>query len=404
VTPGGAGPEGEREIELDIERLAAGGDGVGRDARGRVVFVPGTAPGDRVRVRPTEERKSFARGEVVALLREGSSRVEPRCPVFGACGGCAWQHLSAAAQLAAKEAILRDAFARIARLVPPEPVAMRACPSPFGWRARARVLVRGGRVGFRRRRSNDLCETAHCPVLVPALDAALAGLARDPPAADGEWELAAGDDGRVRVVPLEPQVPSGAPRVALRAPGSAAPVVVSAGVFFQANALLRTGLAEDVLAAAGAGTRALELFAGAGLLSVGLAGRFRELLAVEADAAAARDLRANLRRAGHGHARVARARAERVLERGVAPAPDVVVLDPPRAGLAPGAAARLAETGAPRIVYLSCDPATLARDARALVAGGMRLARLAGYDLFPQTAHVEALAVFERTHGGAGRP
>jgi tRNA/tmRNA/rRNA uracil-C5-methylase (TrmA/RlmC/RlmD family) len=273
---------------------------------------------------------------------------------------------------------------------------MRACPSPYGWRARARVIVRGGRVGFRRRRSHVLCETARCPVLVPELDAALAALARERPAQDGEWELAAGDDGRTRAVPLGPPPPRGAPRIALHPGGGGPSLLVSAGVFFQANALLRAALVEDVLSAAGHGERALELFAGAGLLTVGLAARFARLVAVEAHAAAHRDLLDNLRRRGHDHVRGERDLAERALARGVQPAPDVVVLDPPRSGLAPGAAALLAGLGARRVVYLSCDPATLARDAAALAAGGMHLARLAGYDLFPQTSHVEALAVFER--------
>jgi 23S rRNA (uracil1939-C5)-methyltransferase len=144
------------EIELAIDRLAAGGDGVGRAPDGRVVFVPWTAPGDRARVRIVETHGSYARGAVAKLLASGPDRVAPGCAVFGACGGCAWQHVDYPAQCAAKAEILRDALVRIGRLSPPGSLEVRPSPSPWRYRARARVLVAGGRVGFWRRRSRLL--------------------------------------------------------------------------------------------------------------------------------------------------------------------------------------------------------------------------------------------------------
>lgn len=389
-------------VELVVESLAAGGDGVGRAPDGRVVFVPLAAPGDRLRVRLVEERARFARGEIEALLAPGPARVAPRCPVFGTCGGCAWQHLDYPAQVAAKQAIVRDALARIAGLAAPPPLGFTPSPAPYGYRGRARVRVERGGVGFRRRRSHALCAVGGCPLLAPPLEAALAALAAARPRPAGEWELALGAEGAVRVAPLAgARGAAGAgDRLPLRAAGER--LAISAGVFAQANALLLDALAEAVLAAAGRGGTALELFAGAGFFTLGLARRFAPVVAVESDPAAARDLAHNLRAAGlDGGAtrrvRVVEARVEAWLAAGEAErlSPDVVVLDPPRGGVGAQAAAALARLPARRVVHLSCEPATLARDVAMFAARGWRLASVHGFDLFPQTPHVEVLAVLE---------
>jgi 23S rRNA (uracil1939-C5)-methyltransferase len=333
-----------------------------------VVFVPFTAPGDRVRARVQESRPRFVRARVDALLEPGASRTEPVCPAFGSCGGCAWQHVEHRAQLAAKARIVADALERIAGL-PPGPVRIEASPQAYGYRSRTRVLREGGRVGYRRRRSHD-------------------GPARE------EWELALGD---------------GAPRAALLSgdgPAAGAPIGlrvgedrldVSPGVFFQSNGLLHDALARAVGHAAGRGHHALELFAGAGFLTLGLARRFDRVTAVEADPIAARDLRHNLGAAQLSHVDVVAARLPEALERpSLAEArPDVAVLDPPRSGLPPGCADLLCELAPRRLVYLSCDPATLARDVRTFADHGYSLEAVEGFDLFPQTPHVEALAVLE---------
>lgn len=387
-------------VDLVIDSLAAGGDGVGRAPDGRVVFVPLSAPGDRVRVRLVEERARFARGEIETLLAPGPARVAPRCPVFGTCGGCAWQHLDDRAQAVAKQAIVRDALARIAGLAEAPALAYTPSPSPYGYRGRARVRVERGGVGFRRRGSHELCAVADCPLLAPPLAAALAALAAAPPRARGEWELALGEGGAVRVAPLAgPGAQAGA-RLPLRAAGER--LAVSAGVFVQANALLLDELAEAVLGAAGRGATALELFAGAGFFTLGLARRFAQVVAVESDPAASRDLAHNVRDAGlaggpPGRVRVVEARVEAWLAAGEAErlAPEVVVLDPPRGGVGAQAAAILARLPARRVVHLSCDPATLARDLAVFVAHGWRVTALHAFDLFPQTPHVEVLALLE---------
>jgi 23S rRNA (uracil1939-C5)-methyltransferase len=157
-----------------------------------VVFVPFTAPGDRVRVRITVKRTRYSRWVVDTLLEPGIERTEPVCAVFGSCGGCAWQHVRYEAQLVAKQAIATAALERIGGIALPHPLKITASPSPYGYRSRSRVLVEGGKVGYRRRRSNTLCPTRRCPVLVGELDQRLSELADDPPRVEGEWELASG--------------------------------------------------------------------------------------------------------------------------------------------------------------------------------------------------------------------
>ncbi len=344
-------------------------------------------------MRTTEEHRRYLRASLIEAISPAPCRVEPVCPVFGVCGGCSWQHLRYATQLRGKAGILRDALTRIGKLSGvPERIEMRPSVATYQYRSRARVVAEKAGVGFRRGGSREVCATLHCPILVPALDASLAALGRARRRPRGEWELAAGDSGEVSLL-----APSGSARgkkrVRIRLGRDA--LAISAGVFCQANVALRTELATAVHEAAGEGALALELFAGAGFLTLGLARRFGHVVAVESDRRAARDLRGNLRAAGIDSAEVRTGRVEDALTE---PSlrdlrPDVIVLDPPRSGLPRGAASALA---AERVVYLSCDPATLARDLASLAERGFRLVRVTGFDLFPQTPHVEALAVLER--------
>ena len=364
-----------------------------------MVFVPLTAPGDRVRARIVRSRARFAHARLEQLLTAGADRVEPICPAFGHCGGCAWQHVAYPAQLRAKAQIVADALGRLAGVTCSAPVSITPSPAPFGYRSRARVHCAEGRVGYRSRRSHELCAVSSCPVLSAPLDRALGELAAHPPERDGEWELAAGG-GAARAVALAADQ---APCVTLQLGDDA--LRISPGVFFQANALLHEALAGAVLRAAGAGRRALELFAGAGFLTLGLARRFTRVTAVESDAAAVADLAHNLRCAGIDNVEIFAQRVEAALEADeVRARADVVVLDPPRSGLPRGVAAALARAGHPRIVYLSCDAATLARDVKALAAGGYALAQVEAFDLFPQTPHTEGLIRLDRVrtgdHGG----
>ncbi len=391
-------PSEADECVVRIHALAAGGDGVGRGPEGRVVFVPFTAPGDRVRVRLDRVRQRHAHGSVLEILEPGPGRVTPPCPVFGRCGGCAWQHLDYAVQLEAKGGIVRDALERIGGLEQTGAPEIHSSPQPYGYRGRVRVSVEKGRTGFRRRGSRELCPVEHCAVRTAALGRELALLSARAPERDGEWELAAAGEA-TRAVAL-------ARRQGERLVHEVGPerVATSPGVFFQANALLLETLAGRVAECAGEGGRAVELYAGAGLFTLPLSRRFKALLAVEGNAAAAADLARNLADAGAHHVAVQAAPVEAALRELDGEAPDVLVLDPPRTGLPRGGAIRLAAVAAKRIVYLSCDPATLARDLRTLGEAGYTLRSVEVFDLFPQTPHVETLAVMESCVDGGGGP
>jgi len=385
---------------LEIEELAAGGDGVGHAPDGRTVFVPFTAPGDRVRVRITDLRSSYSRGVVEELLESGSDRVDPVCAVFGSCGGCAWQHVDYAAQLEAKRRIASAALQRIGGISLPGDAELPITPSesPYRYRTRSRVLAAAGKVGYRRRRSHALAATRRCPILVEELEVRLSELADDPPSADGEWELLAGrspdlDEPATRVARL-PAV--GGSRLWLSIGEDR--IGVSPGVFVQSNGGLLEALSRAVEKAAGTGRRAFDLFCGAGFFTLGLARGFDEVLAVESNLVAAGDLEVNLREAAVDNVRVLASSVEAAMDEVEVARlhPDVIVVDPPRSGLGEGVAERIADFEPDRIVYLSCDPATLARDLSVFNHRGYRLVSAECFDLFPQTPHVEMLAVLGR--------
>lgn len=388
------------ECELEIERLASSGEGVGRGPDGRVVFVPFTVPGDRVRVEIVEERKRFLRGELRELLAPGPGRVTPQCSVFGACGGCVWQHLAYPVQLAAKREILTAALRRIGGLELREAPQVVASPRAYGYRGRSRVAARGGCVGYRRRAAHELCAVESCPVLEPELDTALGALARSRPA-DGEWELSLGVAG-VRTLllasaPAQHSDPVQAgDRCVWKIAGDA--FGFSPGVFTQSNPGLCEELVAEVHEAAGSGRELLDAFCGAGLFTLGLARRFGHVTALESNPAAVLDLRANLTAADLANVEVVERRFEHWLAaRGAGEAKlEVAVVDPPRSGLPGDTARALAARVARRLIYVSCDPATLARDLSRILAEGFSLRSLRGFDLFPQTPHVEAVAVLDR--------
>ena len=393
--------EPEPTVDVTITALAAGGDGVARDDTGRVTFVPRTAVGDRVRVRVVSAKKSFARGELVEILEPSPDRVAPPCEAFvRGCGGCAWQHIARPAQLAAKQALVANALRALA--IPIEPIA-DPC-SPLGWRRRARFHVAGGKLGLYAYGSNTIVTLGSageageaCPQLEPELDAAVRLVAgRTPP--DGELAVVRGHTGSIAV---------GAERAwkgASALIGKAGIVGVIAGDarhgepvievepglhggpwdFQQASAAGNAALIALARAALGKGPGELvELHAGAGNLTRGFVADGWTVTASDAE----RPPRAI------DNATFVVGAADRVLA--ATSRADAVVLDPPRTG-APEAIDGIAKLAPKTIVYVSCDPATLARDAQRLVQHGYRAERAWPIDLMPQTAHVECVLRLSR--------
>jgi 23S rRNA (uracil1939-C5)-methyltransferase len=379
-------------VPIEITALAAGGDGVGRDAGGRVTFVPRAAPGDRLAVQVVHATSSFARAEIVEIIEPGAARVAPPCPhVARRCGGCQWQQVARPAQLAAKQAIVAGAL----RKLPGVRIHAIGDPAPaLGWRRRARFHVERGRAGLYELGSHRLLPIDHCPQLEPALDAAYAVVAAATPP-DGELALAIAHDGRIALATERSW------RGAARLVGGAGIAGVLAGDvahgdvtleiepglwagprdFAQASAAGNAALIAQARAALGPGPgRLLELYAGAGNFTRGFAADGWDVTASDAALPA---------RPPPGFIVGA---ARDVLVRVAGPW-DAIALDPPRTGAADAIDGML--RAAPRtIVYVSCDPATLARDAAQLT--GYRATDAWPLDVMPHTAHIEVVMRLER--------
>ncbi|MCA1567555.1 MAG: class I SAM-dependent RNA methyltransferase [Acidobacteria bacterium] len=379
-------------VEVEVERIVPGGAGLAY-ADGYTFFVTLAAPGDRVRARVERVRGKVAFATVAEIITPSPARVEPPCPYFGRCGGCDFQQLTYEAQLQAKVEIIRDCLRRIARRDPPAEITIT--PSPAVWRYRSRARWQHDPVrqflGYYELASHRVCDVAECPVVLPEVQAGLSRLRAT--LADGEFDeteefqAVAGDDG----VSLLPPLAEEDARERFRDLAGER-YRFDADCFFQINhALLEPLLAEALKDASG--ETALDLYCGVGLFTLPLARRFARVTAVEGNAAATRFAHLNLARAGLTNASVHTARVGEWLAahaRRLAPV-DFLLLDPPRAGAEPEALAGILALRPRRIAYVSCDPATLARDLRALFDAGYTLDSLRAFDMFPQTHHVETV-------------
>ncbi|MGY1814866.1 class I SAM-dependent RNA methyltransferase [Blastococcus sp. SYSU D00820] len=407
-----------REFEVEVGPVAHGGHCVARH-EGRVVFVRHSLPGERVVVRVTEDRHAgFCRADAVAVLVASPERVERPCPYSGPgrCGGCDWQHVTPVEQHRLKAAVVREQLTRLGGLPADDPVlrdlVVEELPGgPLRWRSRARFAVdRSGVPGLRRHRSHDVVPLDDCPITVEP--AAAAVLSRRWPGA-GAVDVAVDATGTVtttrldrrgvptstRVLRAGEEVPGEPVARAARSAGGRDWEVEGTG-FWQVHPAAADALVAAVAGFAGvrAGETVLDLYAGAGLFGGALApaaGESGRVVCVESDEAACAAAEANL--AGLPQAEVwqgevdAEGLAELLAE--LPSAPDVVVLDPPRAGAGAAVSRVLAGSGARAVVYVACDPASLGRDVAAFAAAGWRPAGLRAFDAFPMTAHVECVAL-----------
>lgn len=389
------------------------------------MFVPGAAPGDRVRVRIREEHGQWARGELLHVCVAGAARRTPPCPWVARCGGCPWQHVDYPAQIAAKETNVREALARIAGVRPATMSPILPAPDEWAYRHRIRLHAGpGGALGFRAARSHALVEIDACLIAEPEVSAALApvrALAAALATTLDEVEIVANgrgaivlhatarggfreaDAGRVRAwLAATPTVAGVALRgrtwqrrfgtieIAGITESGTAPVVQRAGTFTQVNPAANRLLVRTVVATVGDAASVLDLFCGAGNLSLPLARGAGAVTAVDQDAAGVSDGAASAAAAGLTNLRFEIAAADRFLGRHGLAGADVVVLDPPRTGAATVVRA-LARLRPARIVYVSCEPSTLARDVRTLAGAGYTVARVQPIDVFPQSEHVETV-------------
>jgi 23S rRNA (uracil1939-C5)-methyltransferase len=391
-----------------------GGYALARPEGMGVLFVRWALPGEVVSVRLVERKREYAFAEAVEVLSPSPHRVDPPCEVFGECGGCQLQHADYPYQLEMKREILREAFRRIGKT----DVAPEIAPplEPFGYRYRGRFRVDGEEVGFHAERSHRLVPVSRCPLMIDAINAVLPGL-RGLGRFAMVSEVQVASDG-VRASASFPGVPFGkglVERLARRTGGvlsgarfedrswgeeritlplNGIMYSVSPRGFFQANWRMNQAMVRRIGAILGdlgvsAEARLLDLYAGAGNFALPLAAKVGEVVAVEGESRSFKELRRNVADNGIGNVRIVRSSVEAFRPEGRFAA---LVLDPPRAGLSERSLARVREIAAGIVLYVSCNPSTLARDVRSL-SDRYDLASLEMHDFFPNTHHVEALAV-----------
>lgn len=405
-------------FELDITDIVYGGNAFGRH-EGKAVFVPYALPGERVEVRIIDERKRYAVAEVVRVLDAAPQRVTPPCPYFGPglCGGCQWQHIDYPAQLAYKEKIVRDQLTRFGGLVDPLVHPVIASPDPWAYRSRATLHAAGdGQLGYIATDGRTIMPVETCLIIRPELLDAFQSLTADDIAGARRVRLQTGSGDDVIVIATadeslddeqtSPPAPGDEPVQVADSVDTADMATVeiiihgrtfqvTGGSFFQVNLPQAAMLVEHVLRRlelTGEG-RLLDLYAGVGLFTAFLAAEARQVTAIEANPTAARDAQVNL--APFGNVLYIGDTVENALAK-VSGRFDATVVDPPRSGLSRRALAQLVEHEPARIVYVSYDPASLARDTKALVAAGYTFVDAQPLDMFPQTHHVEIIATFVR--------
>jgi 23S rRNA (uracil1939-C5)-methyltransferase len=377
------------ETNLTIEKLVYGGDGLAR-VDGQVVFIPYVLPGEVVRADVERAKNDLLRGRLREIVTPAASRVEPRCPYYYRCGGCQYQHADYAFQLEQKRDILREVLRRVGKIEFEGEIGV-VSGEPWGYRNRIQLHLQNGAIGYFEAGSHKLCAIDRCPIASPKLNETIARLGAEAPNYRG---LTAGvelftNEANVQVNVLD-RIPRSA-RSLFEAVGSPEPVEyagfrVSRNSFFQVNRFLVDALV-DAACEGLAGEHALDLYAGGGLFAKRLSSSFAKVAAVESGWSAFHDLEHNL--AGTC-VTPEQGTAEEFLA-GVKETPDAILADPPRIGLGKVAIAELLRLRAYRLALVSCDPATLARDLRALLAGGYRIERITMLDLFPQTAHLETV-------------
>ncbi len=397
-------------IRTKIRDVAFGGDGVGRN-EDLVIFVPFTIDGDEVEVEISDIKKRYARGSLVRIIVPSYHRVTPLCPYYTRCGGCRMQHISYAHQLELKHRQTAETFRRIANLSSPPLAPMIASPRSYGYRGKVEFHVAGGRgtsrrIGLIALASNELVEIERCEIVHESInrkyrifrEALLGGSLYLQDDRQIIWSDEQGEP------PTEVSIDSRTSFEITRIVGEKR-MSVPYGGFFQANILLVRKLVEQVLKMSELSGRetVIDAYGGTGLFSLFLGARAGRIFGIEGNREAARCASLNLHREGFMQAEffpgdVAEVLRGKFMPRGLKA--DVVVLDPPRDGCGKGVIDAVAAIRPERIVYVSCNPATQARDIRLLSEYGYTLRLLQPIDMFPQTAHIEVIAVLTSSEAG----
>lgn len=414
-------------FDLQLEKLTYGGEAMGRLPDGRAVFVLFGLPGERVRVRLTEEKRSFARGELVEILEPSPHRIMPRCTHFGVCGGCHYQNLPYEEQRKAKTEILRDQLTRIGRIEAPPVSEMVPNPSPWNYRNHVQFhLTNEGRLGYMTAGIPRVFPIRECHLPEGSINSLWPQLEFEPGMDLDRVAIRSGVDEELMLI-LESDSPE-PPELEIETGISVTHIFdedmvviagndhvmvrvldrtfrVSAASFFQVNAAMAERMVEHFLVHLPTVQSAtlLDIYCGAGLFSAFLAPKFERLIGIESSPAACEDFAYNLDE--FENVDLYEGFAEEILPELVGRIgrdgipdgdnPTYVVVDPPRAGLDKRVLDGLVKLSPQVIAYVSCDPSTLARDAARLIQGGYQLRHVTPFDLFPQTFHIESISFFE---------
>jgi len=408
------------EQEILLTTLAYGGDAMGRLEDGRAVFVPFGLPGERVRVRLTEEKRAFARGELVEILEASPQRIMPRCKHFGVCGGCHYQNLPYEEQLKIKTQILRDQLTRIGRIENPPLREMIASPDPWNYRNHVQFhLTEEGKLGYVGAGpsfAQGIIPITECHLPEESINTLWPQLEFDPDANIERVSLRAGKENDLMLVLESNSAES--PELEIEAEISVAlvfeenaaviagndhiviPVLgrdfhVSAASFFQVNTALAEKMVQHLLTCltVSLSTTLLDVYCGVGLFSAFLAPKCERVIGIESSPSACEDFAINLDE--FDNVELYEGLAEEIIPY-LKAKPDIVLVDPPRAGLDKHVVDGILKLKPQVIAYISCDPSTLARDSKRMIEGGYKLKQVTPFDLFPQTYHIESISIFEQ--------
>jgi 23S rRNA (uracil1939-C5)-methyltransferase len=412
--------------------MAFKGYGVSRHG-GKVIFVPFAVTGDEVEVEIVEERKNYSLAKTSRILTPSPWRVEPRCPYFGRCGGCHWQHINPLSQIEIKGQILKDILGRLGGLKEIPPLSLAPSKHPYEYRVRVQLKVEGKGIGYYQESSHRLIPIDHCPIAHPLVNETLSALRQDFPVLEGLNEVeinVSPEEGKSILLLHFPRFPRRAERearsflehhpvvkgIAMVARGRslrfgnptlnftvsfqrhgrqrALSLRASSETFFQVNLEQNQGLVQTVLEFSDVKgeEKLLDLYSGIGNLTLPLATEAKETLGIEGNKTAVEDARWNARRNGISHCHFVRARVEDMPETFDGSHPDVLVLDPPRTGCK-ALGTHMDRLHPKRVVYVSCDPTTLARDLRFFSEKEFRLHDIRLLDFFPQSYHMEVVAL-----------
>jgi len=403
-------------FEVTIEKLVYGGSGLGRSS-GKVVFVPYSAPGDRLLVQTLREKKNYTLGTIAEILSPAPGRINPPCPHFGKCGGCHLQHMTYPLQVEAKENILREVLHHRFPYTRDISITMEECPQPLAYRSRARIQVRksAGTIstGFYRSESHTVEAIKECILLRPPLNQALEALRSSEPDTgigmdireldiagsyeEGLWTVFSADkDAGTGALGSEIQPRAWNHEVLLKRKVGKFVYSVTAASFFQANDFMIARLVELVreMAEDCSHNTVLDLFAGVGLFSLPLAELYGSVVAVEHSRTASELSSANASAAGMDGIQSVCADVADWLQSHISKTAgsfDLILLDPPRSGAGSRIMEQIRSLAPKTILYISCDPQTLARDLSCITEDRYVIEQVVGLDMFPQTFHFETI-------------